>query len=190
MYSAAGKLDEAESLFWNMSRRDVISWNTMISSYVQSNSCVAALETLDQLLQTDEGPPNYMTFSSALGACSSPEALMNGRTIHAMILQRSLQNILLIGNSLLTMYSKCNSMEDAERVFQSMPCYDVVSCNVLTGGYATLEDVANTMRVFSWMRSTGIKPNYITMINLQGTFKSSGDLHSYGMPLHAYITQT
>lgn len=190
MYSAAGKLDEAESLFWNMSRRDVISWNTMISSYVQSNSCVEALETLDQLLQTDEGPPNYMTFSSALGACSSPEALMNGRTIHAMILQRSLQNVLLIGNSLLTMYSKCNSMEDAERVFQSMPCYDVVSCNVLTGGYATLEDVANAMRVFSWMRGTGIKPNYITMINLQGTFKSSGDLHSYGMPLHAYITQT
>ncbi|CAD6204636.1 unnamed protein product [Miscanthus lutarioriparius] len=143
--SLPGKLDEAESLFWNMSRRD--------------------------LLQTDESPPNYLTFSSALGACSSPEALMNGRTIHAMILQQSLQNILLIGNSLLTMYSKCNSMEDAERVFQSMPCYDVVSCNVLTGGYATLEDVANAMRVFSWMRGTGIKPNCITMINLQGTFR-------------------
>ncbi|CAO1939666.1 unnamed protein product [Urochloa humidicola] len=189
MYSAAGKLDEAESLFWNMSRRDVISWNTMISSYVQNDSCVEALETLGQLLQTDEVSPNHMTFSSALGACSSPEALMDGRTVHAMVLQRNLQNNLLIGNSLLTMYSKCNLMEDAERVFQSMPCCDVVSCNVLIGGYSTLEDATKAMHVFSWMRSIGIKPNYITMINLQGSCKSSDDLRGYGMPLHAYITQ-
>ncbi|OEL19572.1 Pentatricopeptide repeat-containing protein [Dichanthelium oligosanthes] len=190
MYSAAGKLDEAESLFWNMSRRDVISWNTMILSYVQNDSCVEALETLGQLLQTDEGPPNHMTFSSALGACSSPEAVMDGRAVHAMVLHRSLQNNLLIGNSLLTMYSKCNSLEDAERVFQSMPICDVVSCNVLIGGYASLEDGTKGMHVFSWMRGARIKPNYITVINLQGSFKSSDDLRSYGMPLHAYVEQT
>ncbi|CAO2188127.1 unnamed protein product [Urochloa humidicola] len=189
MYSAAGKLDEAESLFWNMSRRDVISWNTMISSYVQNDSCVEALQTLGQLLRTDEVPTNHMTFSSALGACSSPEALIVGRTLHAMVLQWNLQNNLLIGNSLLTMYSKCNSVEDAERVFQLMPCCDVVSCNVLIGGYSTLEDAANAVCVFSWMRSIGIKPNYITMINLQGSCKSPDDLLHYGMPLHAYITQ-
>nr|CAB3492240.1 unnamed protein product [Digitaria exilis] len=47
MYSAAGRLDEAESLFWNMSRRDVISWNTIISSYVQNDNCVEALQALD-----------------------------------------------------------------------------------------------------------------------------------------------
>ncbi|KAF8665877.1 hypothetical protein HU200_053958 [Digitaria exilis] len=189
MYSAAGRLDEAESLFWNMSRRDVISWNTIISSYVQNDNCVEALQALGQLLRSDEVLPNHMTFSSALGACSSPEALMDGRTVHAMVLQRNLQNNLLISNSLLTMYSKCNSMEDAKRVFQLMPC-DVVSCNVLIGGYSTLEDPANAMRVFSWMKATGIKPNYITVINLQGSCKSSHDLRGYGMPLHAYITQT
>ncbi|KAJ1276960.1 hypothetical protein BS78_05G257000 [Paspalum vaginatum] len=126
MYSSAGELDEAESLFWNMSRRDAISWNTMISSYVQNDRNAEALETLGQLLQSDEGPPNHMIFSSTLGACSSPEALMDGRTVHAMLLQRSLQNDLLVCNSLLTMYSKCNSVEDAERIFQSMPCWRVV----------------------------------------------------------------
>ncbi|KAJ1262105.1 hypothetical protein BS78_09G081900 [Paspalum vaginatum] len=190
MYSAAGKLDEAECLFWNMSTRDAVSWNTMISSYVQNDRNAEALETLVQLLQTDEGPPNHMTFSSALGACSSPEAFMDGRRVHAMILQRSLQNDLLVCNSLLTMYSKCNSMEDAERIFQLMLCCDVVSCNVLIGGYAALEDVTNAMHVFSWMRGAGIKPNYITVLNIQGACKSPDDLHYYGRPLHAYITQT
>ncbi|XP_062183200.1 pentatricopeptide repeat-containing protein At3g24000, mitochondrial [Phragmites australis] len=190
MYSSAGKLDDAEFLFWNMSRRDIISWNTMISSYMQNDNSIDALKTLGQLLQTDEGPPNHMTFSSALGACKSPGALMDGRMLHAIILQRSLHSNLLVGNSLLTMYSKCNSMEDAERVFQSMPTCDVVSYNVLIGGYAALEDGTRAMHVFSWMRDAGIKSNYITMINIQGSFKSLDDLRIYGMPLHAYMTQT
>ncbi|KAL6907805.1 hypothetical protein ACP4OV_001975 [Aristida adscensionis] len=190
MYSAAGKFGDAEYLFWNMSRRDIISWNTMISSYVQNDNCIEALKTLRELFQSNEGPPNHMTFSSALGACSSPGALIDGRTIHAMVLQRNLHNNLLVGNSLLTMYSKCSSMEDSERVFQLMPTYDVVSCNVLIGGYSALEDGTRAMHVFSWMRSAGIKPNYITMINILGSFKSLDDLRSYGMPLHAYMAQT
>ncbi|KAK3120710.1 hypothetical protein QOZ80_9AG0692500 [Eleusine coracana subsp. coracana] len=187
MYSSAGKLDDAEFLFWNMSTRDVISWNTMISAYVQNDNCIDAMKTVGQLLQTDEAAPNHMTFSSALGACSS---LMDGRMVHAMIYQRNLHNNLLVGNSLLTMYSKCSSMEDAERVFQSMPTCDVVSCNVLIGGYAAVEDGTRAMRLFSWMRNARIKPNYITMINLQGSIKLLDDLRSYGRPLHAYMTQS
>jgi pentatricopeptide repeat protein len=187
MYSSAGKLDDAEFLFWNMSTRDIISWNTMISAYMQNGNCMDAMKTAGQLLQTKEAAPNHMTLASTLGACSS---LMGGRMVHAMIFQQNLHNNLLVGNSLLTTYSKCSSMEDAERVFQSMPTCDVVSCNVLIGGYAALEDGARAIGVFSWMRDAGIKPNYITMINLQGSVKSLDDLRSYGTLLHAYITQT
>ncbi|TVU23453.1 hypothetical protein EJB05_25820, partial [Eragrostis curvula] len=187
MYSSAGKLDDAEFLFWNMRARDIISWNTMISAYVQNDNCIDALKAVGQLLQTNDAAPNHMTFSSALGACSN---LKDGRMVHGMIFQRNLHNNLLVGNSLLTMYSKCSYMEDAERVFQSMPTCDVVSCNVLIGGYAALEDSTKAMHVFSWMRAAGIEPNYITMINLHGSLKSSDDLRSYGMPLHAYMTQT
>jgi pentatricopeptide repeat protein len=111
-----------------------------------------------------------MTFSSALGACSSPGALMDGRTVHAMILQLGLGSNLLVGNSLLTMYGKCNSIQDAESVFQSMPTHDVVSCNVLIGSYAALEECTKAMQVFTWMRGKEINPNYITIVNIQGSF--------------------
>uniref|UniRef100_A0ACD6A0Q5 Uncharacterized protein n=1 Tax=Avena sativa TaxID=4498 RepID=A0ACD6A0Q5_AVESA len=185
MYSAAGKLVDAEFLFGSMGRRDLISWNTMISSYVQNGSNVDALKTLGQLLQTNEAP-DRMTFSSALGACSSPGALMDGRMVHAMTQQLSLESNLLVGNSLLTMYGKCNSIQDAERVFHSMPTHDVVSCNVLIGSYAALEECTKAMQVFTWMRGREINPNYITIVNIQGSFTSSYELHNYGLPLHAY----
>ncbi|XP_037430104.1 pentatricopeptide repeat-containing protein At3g24000, mitochondrial-like [Triticum dicoccoides] len=189
MYSAAGKLVDAEFLFWSMGRRDLISWNTMISSYVQSGNNMDALKTLGQLLQTNEAP-DRMTFSSALGACSSPGALMDGRMVHAMILQLSLHRNLLVGNSLLTMYGKCSSIQDVERVFQLMSTHDVVSCNVLIGSYSALEDCTKVMQVFTWMRGAGLKPNYITLVNIQGSFKSSNELRNYGLPLHAYTIHT
>lgn len=185
MYSSAGKLADAEFLFWNMSRRDLISWNTMISSYVQNGNNMDALKTLGQLLHTNEGP-DRMTFSSALGACSSPGALMDGRMVHAMTLQLSLHHNLLVGNSLITMYGKCNSIEDAERIFQLMPNHDVVSCNILIGSYAVLEDGTKAMQVFFWMRRGEVKLNYITIVNILGSFTSSNDLRNYGLPLHAY----
>uniref|UniRef100_A0A453HTU1 DYW domain-containing protein n=1 Tax=Aegilops tauschii subsp. strangulata TaxID=200361 RepID=A0A453HTU1_AEGTS len=189
MYSTAGKLVDAEFLFWSMGRRDLISWNTMISSYVQSGNSMDALKTLGQLLQTNESP-DRMTFSSALGACSSPGALMDGRMVHAMILQLSLDCNLLVGNSLLTMYGKCSCIQDVERVFQLMSTHDVVSCNVLIGSYSALEDCTKVMQVFTWMRRAGLKPNYITIVNIQGSFKSSNELRNYGLPLHAYTIHT
>ncbi|KAL5203673.1 hypothetical protein ABZP36_008544 [Zizania latifolia] len=161
MYSSAGKLSDAEFLFWNMNEQKGSNF----------------MEHYDFILRAE----------CALGACSTPESLMYGRMVHAMILQSSLHKHLLVGNSLLTMYGKCNSMQDAEKVFQLMPTYDAVSYNVLIGGYAGLEDGRKTMQVFSSMRGAGIKPNYITMINTQGSFTSLNELHNYGMPLHAYI---
>ncbi|XP_044981089.1 pentatricopeptide repeat-containing protein At3g24000, mitochondrial [Hordeum vulgare subsp. vulgare] len=189
MYSAAGKFVDAEFLFWSMGRRDLISWNTMISSYVQNGNNMDALKTLGLLLQTKEAP-DRMTFSSALGACLSPGALMDGRMVHAMILQLSIDRNLLVGNSLLTMYGKCSSIQDAERVFQLMSTHDVVSCNVLIGSYAALEDCTKVMQVFTWMRGVGLKPNYITIVSIQGSFKFSNELQNYGLPLHAYTIHT
>jgi pentatricopeptide repeat protein len=94
MYSSAGKLDGAEFLFWNMSTRDIISWNTIISAYMQNGNCIDAMKTAGRLLQTEEAAPNHNTFSSTLGACSS---LMDGRMVHAMIFQRNLSQQLAGG---------------------------------------------------------------------------------------------
>ncbi|GJN05131.1 hypothetical protein PR202_ga22736 [Eleusine coracana subsp. coracana] len=46
----AGKLDDAKLLFCNMSTRDIISWNTMISAYMQNDNCIDAMNTANKLL--------------------------------------------------------------------------------------------------------------------------------------------
>ncbi|XP_072955201.1 pentatricopeptide repeat-containing protein At2g03880, mitochondrial isoform X1 [Typha angustifolia] len=186
MYSMSGEDDDAAFLFCTMPKRDLISWNSMIGSYAQTGDRIAALKILGQLLRANEGA-NHMTFASALAACSCPEALKDGRVVHALIIHNGLHDNLFLGNALITMYSKCNSMQEADMVFQTMPTIDVISCNALIGGHVENEELMKAMQVFAWMIGSGIKLNYITLVNILGAFLSSHDLLNYGMPFHAHI---
>ncbi|XP_039135534.1 LOW QUALITY PROTEIN: pentatricopeptide repeat-containing protein At3g24000, mitochondrial-like [Dioscorea cayenensis subsp. rotundata] len=185
MYSLE-TLEDAESLFHAMVEKDLISWNSMISAYAQCGQLMDALKIFSQLL-LGRNVVNHVSFASALGACSSPEALSYGEMVHALMIQFGLQGNLLLGNALITMYSKCNAMRKAELVFQRMPAYDVVTCNALIGGNVENEEQREAMQVFSLMRRVGIRGNYITMVNVLGSCSAPQDLLQFGMPLHAHI---
>jgi hypothetical protein len=49
------------------------------------------------------------------------QALEEGRHIHAQIMERGCESYVFVGTSLLYMYAKCRSIEDAWRVFNRIP---------------------------------------------------------------------
>jgi pentatricopeptide repeat protein len=64
--------------------------------------------------------PNKFTFFPVLNACASFRALEEGRCAHKQIIQSGWDSDAFVGNSLVDMYAKCGSMEDAQRVFNNM----------------------------------------------------------------------
>jgi pentatricopeptide repeat protein len=66
-----------------------------------------------------------MTFVGMLNACASGAALWHGRHIHSPIIQRGYESNIFVATSLIDMYAKCGSIEDASRVFNKMPTCDV-----------------------------------------------------------------
>jgi pentatricopeptide repeat protein len=62
--------------------------------------------------------------------------VQDGRHVHEQIIQSGCQFNVFAANSLVDMYAKCGSMEDACRVFNKMPLCDVVSWNAMLGGCA------------------------------------------------------
>jgi pentatricopeptide repeat protein len=83
-----------------------------------------ALELFQQMQQ--EGvQPDCITFVALLNACASVMALGEGKRVHEQISQSPYELNLIVGNSLVDMYAKCGSMEDAVRVFEKMPLRDV-----------------------------------------------------------------
>jgi pentatricopeptide repeat protein len=65
--------------------------------------------------------PNSVTFVGVLNACASVVALEEGRCAHEQIMQSGWDSDLFVGSSLVDMYAKCGSMEDAWKVFNKMP---------------------------------------------------------------------
>ncbi len=83
-----------------------------------------------------------------------------------MLMSRSLHSNIFVGNSLVDMYGKCGSMEDAQRVFNNMPLHDVVSWNAILGGCAMHGHGKEALRHFELMCEEGVKPNDITFVCL------------------------
>lgn len=69
MYCKCGDLDDAWKLFLEMPRKDVVTWNAMISGYAQHGAGGKALCLFDKM--RDEGnKPDWITFVAVLSACN------------------------------------------------------------------------------------------------------------------------
>jgi len=68
-----------------------------------------------------------------LNACVSVVALKKGKCVHQQIIQSCLELDVFVGSSLVDMYAKCGSMEDAWSVFNKMPSQNVVTWTTILG---------------------------------------------------------
>ncbi|KAM7532383.1 hypothetical protein LguiB_035793 [Lonicera macranthoides] len=189
MYCEAGRSKDADKLFLGMQDKDLISWNSMMAGYVQEGKCLDALKVLVKLFHIGKSM-NYVSFASALAACSNPEFLAEGKIVHARVLVAGLGDNLIVGNALVTMYGKCGLMCEAKQVFQKMPEQDLVTWNAFIGGYAENEEPDQAIKFFKLMRKGGEPSNYITMVNVLGACLSPTLLLKHGMPLHAHTVST
>ncbi|KAL1815025.1 hypothetical protein ACET3Z_017599 [Daucus carota] len=189
MYSEAGRCGDMEDLFEAMPERNLISWNSVMASYVLEGRQWDTLEVLDKLLQMGR-KLNHVTFASALAACSDPDFLVEGKAVHALVLVAGLHNNVIVGNALVSMYGKCGMMWEAKQIFQMMPERDLVTWNALIGSYAENEEPGQAMKLFISMRKEGMHANYITMINILAACSTPSDLLNHGMPLHGHSVCT
>lgn len=68
-----------------------------------------------------EGPkPNKVTLICILKACSELGALDQGKLVHAYVLKERLEADKFIGSTLVNLYTKCGSVEDARKVFEGL----------------------------------------------------------------------
>jgi pentatricopeptide repeat protein len=165
MYAKCGSIEDAWRVFNKMPSRDVVTWTTMMLGHLKCGQGQEALELFQQM-QKEGVQPNSVTFVGALNACASVAALEEGRCAHEWILQSEWHSNIFVGNSLVDMYGKCGSMEDAQRVFNNMPLHDVVSWNAILGGCAMHGHGKEALRHFELMCEEGVKPNDITFVCL------------------------
>ncbi|KAL5549753.1 hypothetical protein UlMin_004984 [Ulmus minor] len=77
MYAKCGSIKEACKTFNSTISKDVVCWNTMISTYAQHGEAEKALQMFERMIKEDI-KPNYVTFVGVLSACSHAGLVENG----------------------------------------------------------------------------------------------------------------
>ncbi|KAH6832222.1 hypothetical protein C2S53_005571 [Perilla frutescens var. hirtella] len=80
MYGKSGNLDSAVNLFCSMRRKDLFSWNTMISGLALNGRGEDALLVFDSMVESGL-IPNEVTFLSVLSACSHAGLVTEGERL-------------------------------------------------------------------------------------------------------------
>jgi len=183
MYAKCGSIEDASRVFNNMPSENVVTWSTMILGHVKCGQGQKALGLLQQMQQ--EGvQPDSVTFVGVLKACASMVAIEDGRCVHQDIIQSGLESDVFVGSSLVNMYAKCGSMEDASRVLNKMPSQTVVTWNAILGGCAMNGYGKEAHKYFEQMCAEGVQPDDTTFICLLSTCHHAG-LVDKGMHCYA-----
>ncbi|EXB93304.1 hypothetical protein L484_015292 [Morus notabilis] len=190
MYMNCGDEATARNLFENFPDRDVISWNALIASYVRNNQGEKAQLLFSRMISEVE--PNGVTIINMLSSCTHLAARPQGQCLHAFVTRRqaSFANNLSLANAFVTMYARCGSVQNAEKVFKLLPRRNIISWNALITGYSMHGCGVDSILAFLQMLEDGMQPNAATFIAILSACRHCGfiekGLQFFQMMVHEF----
>ncbi|XP_019150792.1 PREDICTED: pentatricopeptide repeat-containing protein At2g27610-like [Ipomoea nil] len=164
-YSKSNLLDESFKIFQEMTEYDIVTWNALIAGYIRSGHYEQAIKLLQEMLF--EGlEPNLHTYSCILSICGDLPAIEWGKQVHCRIMKPGFDSNVVVGSTLIDMYAKCGRLGDARKVFDILPCKNLVSWNTMLIGYAQHGFGKEALEIYSMMQENGVKPNDITFVGV------------------------
>jgi pentatricopeptide repeat protein len=112
----------------------IFHWNAWLARYAKTGQ-YEKIRQLFQQMQQEGIPPDSLTFVQVLNAHANLQAHEEGRQVHKQVTPSGWESNVCVGSSLVDIYAKCGSMDEAWRVFHKMPTCNVVSWNVIILGY-------------------------------------------------------
>ncbi|KAG8363528.1 hypothetical protein BUALT_Bualt19G0031800 [Buddleja alternifolia] len=165
MYLKCGDIESARVVFRRMLVKNLVSWNSMISGLAQSGEYRKALSVFREMRK--EGvEPDEVTIVGILNSCANLGALELGKWIHAYVDKNRIKIEGHIGNSLVDMYAKCGSIDDALRVFSCIKRRDVFAYSGVIMGLAMHGKGEIALELFHEMCEIGLEPNEVIFIGV------------------------
>ncbi|KAH7315728.1 hypothetical protein KP509_21G062800 [Ceratopteris richardii] len=188
MYAKCGALVKARQVLKELPVRNTVSWNALITGYVEHGQDEQALICFLQM-RHEGASPDAVSFLCALQACASIGAAEKGEELHKEIAQLGLmKEHIKLGTALVDMYAKLGNLVKAREVFEELPVQNVVSFNVLITGYTQHDEGEEAIKCFHWMRDNNLSPDVGTYFSI---LKACGDVGAIiiGEQIHKDITE-
>ncbi|XP_049389303.1 pentatricopeptide repeat-containing protein At1g74600, chloroplastic [Solanum stenotomum] len=173
MYTKCGDLVSARSFFDMIPLKDKFSCSSMITGYAQRGHVEDTLQLFKQMLMNDLVSSSF-TISSVLGVIALSNRSRIGIQVHAHCIKMGSQSEASTGSSVVTMYSKCGSIDDCCKAFKEILTPDLVSWTAMIVSYAQNGKGSDALQVYELMRNSGIQPDSVTFVGVLSACSHAG----------------
>ncbi|XP_028787617.1 pentatricopeptide repeat-containing protein At3g22150, chloroplastic-like [Neltuma alba] len=185
MYSRCNSIDTSFKVFHKMLERDVVSWNTMISSFVQNGLDEEALLLVYEM-QNQGFMIDSVTVTSLLSTASNLRNKYIGKQTHAYAIRHGIQ-FEGMESYLIDMYAKCGLVKTTEWIFkQNCPIdKDHSTWNAMIAGYTQNRRHEKAFLVLGEMLEQRVTPNAVTLASILPACSSMGSV-AFAKELHGF----
>ncbi|KAM5561463.1 pentatricopeptide repeat-containing protein [Rosa sericea] len=185
MYSNIGDVLSACWVFETMPKRNLVSWNVMISGCVQNGMVHESFAFFGRLVASgvrfDSG-----TMVSLIQGCSQTADLKGGKILHCCSLRRGFELNPILSTATVDLYSKCGAVKQATFVFDRMEERNVITWTAMLVGLTQNGHAEEALKLFCQMQKEGVAANSVTLVSLVHSCAHLGSLKK-GKSVHAHI---
>ncbi|XP_024542480.1 pentatricopeptide repeat-containing protein At2g22070 [Selaginella moellendorffii] len=176
MYAKLSSIGDAKRVFDGIQEKNVFSWTMIVTGFAQNGHYSEAIEHYWRMLYDGGALPDAFIVSSVLSSCSSLGSLVEGRRIYEAIAEDSrLSQDTVVRNSLVTLYGKCGSLEEAAKIFYSTPRPDVVTWNAILSACSQQKNGREALKFVQAMQQRGVRPQAATLTCVLDACSSQGE---------------
>lgn len=147
MYAKCGEYEVTRTLFDNMHEKDGVSWNVLITGYVEYGYFEEGIKLFSEMKDMNI-KANEATLLSLISNCHEVE---QGKVVHGYINQIGFQAKTSICNSLINMYARIGYNELGREIFDNMREKDTITWNSMINGYAQCGSMDTARSLFDQM---------------------------------------
>ncbi|KAG2279231.1 hypothetical protein Bca4012_047386 [Brassica carinata] len=167
------RMTDAEEMFeqWPLNLDSSKATTSILGGYSRNGLPEKALSLFHRTLWEEKLVLDEVSLTLVLAVCGKLGFVEMGDQIHGYALKGGFFNDVGLGNSLISMYSKCFRFSDAVKVFNPMREHDVVSWNSLISCYILQRNGDEALTLWLRMNKEGIKPDAITLALVISSYK-------------------
>ena len=126
------------------------------------------------------------TYVDVLKRCLKEKNLRVTREVHYCIIKSRMERDKYVASTLLSVYIRCGSLQDARQVFDALAKKSVINWTVMIGGYVQHNRGKDAMQLFHQMRQEHVQANEITYVSILKACASPLSL-KWGREVHVLV---
>ncbi|KAI3420678.1 uncharacterized protein J3R85_012617 [Psidium guajava] len=147
MYVRIGDLVSARNIFVQMPEKNVAAYNILIVGYVKGGNPGAGLKLFRNMMSKAVGASSR-TMVGAVMACGRSARLKDGKSVHGFLIKNFLESNILIDTALIDMYSRCERVDVACKLFDKIEVKNPVCWNAMILGHCIHGNPTDGIKLF------------------------------------------